>query len=67
MTQNMGTVDRVIRIAAAVGVAILYATGVISGTLGVVLGVLAAVFLVTGLVGVCPLYILFKISTRKKV
>jgi hypothetical protein len=66
MTKNMGTVDRIIRFIFAVAVAVLYFTGVISGTLAIILGILAAVFLVTSIVGFCPLYAPFKLSTAKK-
>lgn len=66
MTKNMGTVDRIIRFVFAVAVAVLYFTGVISGTLAIILGILAAVFLVTSIVGFCPLYAPFKLSTAKK-
>ena len=66
MTKNMGTIDRIIRIVFAVLVAALYFTGVISGTLAIILGILAAVFLVTGIVGFCPLYAPFKLSTIRK-
>ena len=66
MTKNMGLVDRVIRILAAVLVAVLYLTHVISGPLAIVLGVIAAVFVVTGFVGVCPAYLPFRLSTLKK-
>lgn len=66
MIKNMGTIDRIIRIAAAIGVAILYAAGLISGTTAVVLGFFAVVFLATSFLGFCPLYLPLKISTRKK-
>lgn len=66
MTKNMGTIDRIIRFIFAVAVAALYFTGVISGTLAIILGILAAVFLVTSIIGFCPLYAPFKISTVKK-
>jgi len=62
----MGLVDRVIRILAAVLVSVLYLTHVISGPLAIVLGVIAAVFVVTGFVGVCPAYLPFRLSTLKK-
>lgn len=65
MNMNMGSMDRVIRVLAAVGVAALYFTGVISGTVAIVLGVLAAVFILTSMVGTCPLYLPFGLSTRK--
>ena len=66
MKKNMGTLDRIIRLALVVLVAVLYFTNVISGTLAIILGIVALVFLVTSLVGVCPLYMPFSISTRKE-
>ena len=66
MKKNMGTVDKVIRIVVAVIILVLYFTHVITGTLAVVLLVLAGILVVTSLVGTCPLYLLFGLSTRKK-
>lgn len=66
MKKNMGTIDRVIRAVFAVAVAILYFTGVISGTIAIILGILAIILLVTSIVGFCPLYAPFKLSTLKK-
>ena len=63
MKKNMGVIDRVVRSLLAVVVLALYFMGMISGTVAVVLGVFAAIFLVTGLVSFCPLYTLFGIST----
>lgn len=64
MTQNMGTVDRVVRFIVAVVVAILYFTGAISGALAIILGILAVVLLATSILGFCPLYAPFHISTK---
>ena len=66
MTKNVGLVDRVVRILAAVLVLVLYLTHVISGPLAIVLGLIAAVFVITGFVGVCPAYMPFRLSTLKK-
>lgn len=66
MKKNMGALDRIIRVSLVVLIAVLYFANVISGTWAIVLGVLAAVFLLTSLVGVCPLYMPFGLSTRKK-
>jgi hypothetical protein len=66
MKKNMGGVDRVIRLILAIVVLLLYRTGNISGTLAIVLGILAVIFFLTSLVGFCPLYVLFNISTAKK-
>ena len=63
MKKNMGTTDRVIRFIIAAVIGVLYYTGTISGTLGVVLLVLAAVFVLTSFVSFCPLYAPFGIST----
>jgi hypothetical protein len=65
MKKNMGSADRIIRIVVAIILAILYFTGTISGTLGIVLLVIGVVFLLTGLVSFCPLYLPFGISTCK--
>jgi ribose/xylose/arabinose/galactoside ABC-type transport system permease subunit len=67
MKKNMGTTDRMIRIVAAFVIAGLLLTGQIEGVVATVLGVLAVVFFGTSLVSFCPLYLPFKISTRKEV
>lgn len=66
MKKNMGSADRLIRIAVAAIIAVLFLTNVISGTLGIVLLVLAAVFLLTSFVGFCPLYGPLGINTCPK-
>ncbi len=66
MNLNMGTIDRVVRFILAAVVGALYFTGQISGTVAIVLGILAAVFLLTSFVGTCPLYLPFKLSTKAK-
>jgi K+-transporting ATPase A subunit len=65
MIRNMGTADRAIRIIVALVIAALYFGGRIHGTLAIVLGIVAVVFLVTSLAGWCPSYIPLKISTLK--
>ena len=62
----MGTVDKVIRILIAVIVVVLYFTHVIYGTLAIILLALSAIFVVTSLLGFCPLYLPFGLSTREK-
>ncbi|MEO0557041.1 MAG: DUF2892 domain-containing protein [Bacteroidota bacterium] len=66
MTKNMGSVDRSVRAALAVLVGVLYFTNVISGTVAIVLGVLALIFLATSFIGTCPLYLPFGLSTLRK-
>ncbi len=66
MKKNMGLADKAIRILVAAVIAVLYFTHQISGTAAIVLGVLAIVFTLTSLMGTCPLYLPFGISTKKK-
>lgn len=66
MTKNMGMLDRTLRVIVALVVAALYFTGRLSGTLGIVLLVFAAIFLLTSFISFCPVYTLLGISTGKK-
>ncbi|MDX1740828.1 MAG: DUF2892 domain-containing protein, partial [Rhodothermales bacterium] len=65
MKKNMGSVDRIARILIAVVIAVLYFTDQITGTAAIILGIIAIVFLLTSLVGSCPAYLPFGLSTRK--
>jgi uncharacterized MAPEG superfamily protein len=66
MKKNMGTADRAVRVIVAVIFGVLILTNAVSGVLAGVLGVLAVVFVLTSIVGFCPLYVPFGISTMKK-
>lgn len=66
MVQNMGKIDKLIRILVAFVIGILIITGNIAGTTAVVLGFLALISIATSIVGSCPLYIPFKINTKEK-
>ncbi len=63
MKPNMGGIDRIIRIVVAAIVGVLYFNGTLSGTVGIVALVLAAVFVLTSLVSFCPLYTLVGLNT----
>ncbi len=63
MTKNMGNTDKLIRLVFAVVIGVLFYTGIISGTLAIILSVFAVVFVITSLLGFCPLYTLVGIST----
>ena len=65
MLKNMSNIDRGIRVVVAAVIATLYFSGIVAGTLGIVLLVLAGVFLLTSGIAFCPLYAPFKFSTRK--
>jgi len=62
----MGSLDKAVRLMLAAVFVVLYFTDVVSGTLGIVLLVLAGVFALTSLAGTCPLYLPFNLSTRKE-
>lgn len=59
-------INRNIRVAIAVVIAILYFSGNLSGLTATILCILAVVFVVTGFIGFCPLYTVIGLSTRKK-
>ena len=65
MKKNMGTVDKAIRVVVAIVIGVLYFTGQITGTAAIILGVLAIAFLLTSVVGTCPLYLPVGLSTKK--
>ena len=66
MKRNMSNLDRIIRVIVAAVFSFLYFGNIVTGTLGIILVVLAAVFLLTALISFCPLYLPFKISTYKE-
>jgi hypothetical protein len=61
---NEGTIDRVIRIVVGIALAAVALAGAVSAPWLYVMWVVAAIALVTGVVGFCPLYVLFRVSTR---
>lgn len=60
MKSNVGTIDRLLRII----------VGLVIALLGVVFdnwwGLVGIVFIATGLLKICPIYLLLKISTNKE-
>jgi len=63
MKKNMGSPDRIIRTFAAIVFAVLYFTGTVTGTWGIILLVLGGVFVLTSFVGFCPLYAVLGMNT----
>ena len=63
MKKNVGSADRIIRLLLAAVFAYLYFAGIVTGTAGLVLVILGGVFVLTSLVGFCPLYAPFGINT----
>jgi uncharacterized membrane protein len=66
MKMNEGPVDRIIRVIIGIALVALGLLGIVSGVWMWVAYVLGAILLVTGIVGFCPLYTLFKLNTAKK-
>ena len=66
MKKNMGSTDKLMRILFAFLVGVLYYTKAIEGNVAIVLGALAAIFVLTSFISFCPLYLPFGISTCKK-
>ncbi len=65
MKKNMGNSDRIIRLAIALAVVVLYFTGIINNTLAYVLLGLSTIFVITSFIGFCPIYTMFGLSTCK--
>lgn len=65
MIKNMGSTDKIIRLSVAAVILILFALDKITGTLAVVLGIIAVIFALTSLINFCPLYKVLGINTNK--
>lgn len=66
MKRNMGFLDRTVRTLIAVSIIGISYTGIISGTLAVILFIVSAIFLLTSIFGYCPLYSLLNINTCQR-
>ncbi|MFH1387225.1 MAG: DUF2892 domain-containing protein [bacterium] len=66
MPNNMHIIDRTLRVIVAVLIVVFYSMGQISGLAAIILGLVAVIFLVTSIIGYCPLYQLVGISTKGK-
>lgn len=63
MKKNMGGADKLVRLVVALLMILAYFQGIVTGVLGIILLVVAAVFILTSIVSFCPLYTLFGMST----
>ncbi|MHC1706442.1 MAG: DUF2892 domain-containing protein [Bacteroidales bacterium] len=66
MKKNVGSLDTIIRLIVVVIIGILYVMDIITGPAAIILGIIAVILLVTGLVGFCPAYTIFGCNTCKK-
>lgn len=64
--KNMGKADKIVRVLIAVLFTVLFLNQVVTGVMGIILVILAGVFLLTSVIGTCPLYLPFKINTNHK-
>ena len=65
MKQNMGMIDRVIRVVVSLGLVALYFTGTVTGVVGYIFIAVAAIFTLTSILAWCPLYLPIGLSTKK--
>jgi hypothetical protein len=65
MKQNMGSIDKSVRVILAIVLGVLYFKHIVNPTLALVLLIVGIVFLLTSLIGFCPLYLPFGIKTCK--
>jgi len=66
MTTNVGNADRVIRIIIPAAIILLSIFKIITGTVDLILLIVAFILVVTGIIGICPLYRLLGINTCRK-
>jgi DUF2892 family protein len=65
MIKNIGNLDKVIRIFFAIVIGVIYFSGLINGVTAIFLLALASILFFTSVIGACPLYQVFGISTKK--
>ena len=63
MKKNVGSTDKIVRLLLSVVFIILFMANVVTGVMGYVLLGLAVVFILTSVVGFCPLYTLINANT----
>ncbi|MBK6629311.1 MAG: DUF2892 domain-containing protein [Flavobacteriales bacterium] len=63
MKKNVGNIDRIVRILLALVFGYLYFSNTVTGLVGTVLLVLGGIFVLTALVGTCPIYSALGMST----
>jgi hypothetical protein len=66
LSPNESTADRLVRVVIGVVLAALAVTGKVAAPVAYVAWIVAALALVTGVAGFCPLYAVFRFSTRAK-
>lgn len=63
---NVASWDRIARVVIGIALIVVGFSGLVPGLWGIALGVVGLIPLITGIVGFCPLYFVFKFRTLKK-
>lgn len=66
MKQNVGGIDKMIRIFIAIVCSVLFITGTVSGTVGYIVLAVGAIMLGTAMLNFCPLYRIFGLNTCRR-
>jgi hypothetical protein len=66
MKKNMSTADRTIRFVLVIAIIVLLYAEIVKGVFATVLGIIGIIFVVTSVIGWCPLYSILKKSTLKR-
>jgi len=64
MKKNMGMVDKIIRLVVAAIFVVLFFLKVVTGVWGIVMLIIALMFVVTSIISICPLYVPFGLKTN---
>ncbi|TGN20299.1 YgaP family membrane protein [Leptospira idonii] len=66
MYTNMGIYDRIIRGTVAVVIGGLYFTGLIEGSVAIIVALVGLLLVSTAAIGFCPFYLPFDLTTKTK-
>ncbi|WP_306642398.1 YgaP family membrane protein [Sanyastnella coralliicola] len=66
MKENVGSIDRIVRVLIAILASMMYFSGLVSGILGYIVLAVGGIMLLTSITGVCPIYKMFGMSTCKR-
>ncbi|WP_339920350.1 DUF2892 domain-containing protein [uncultured Flavobacterium sp.] len=65
MKKNLGMTDKIIRGTIAAIIVVMYFADIISGTVAIVFGSIAAILFITSLISFCPMYSIFGHSSSR--
>ncbi len=65
MKANVSNIDKTVRLLLVFVIAVLYMSGMLPGKAALVMGIIAAILVVTSVISFCPLYAVLRVNTRK--